>query len=134
MRLLSQHGANALFVHNVDYPSGSYGTYSRVHEGATTILMAALGMGGEINNGWTHAPANQREALALEAAKLAVDLGVDVNAANANGDTALHGAANLGYDSVVKFLVGKGANINAKNKDGKTPLEAPGRPRRRREV
>lgn len=58
----------------------------------------------------------------IEAVKLAVELGNDVNAANATGDTALHSAATHGFDSNIKFLVEKGANINAKNKKGQTPL------------
>jgi hypothetical protein len=48
--------------------------------------------------------------------------GVDVNAANAAGDTALHAAAGSGYDLVVQLLVDKGANVNAKNRRGQTPL------------
>jgi ankyrin repeat protein len=58
----------------------------------------------------------------IEAVKLTVELGNDVNAANVNGDTALHSAAFHGFDSNIKFLVEKGANINAKNKKGQTPL------------
>lgn len=133
MRLLAKHGGDPLFVHNVEYPTGSYGTYGRVNEGATTALMAAVGMGGDINSGWTTPKAGEREVLALEAVKLAVALGVDVNAANANGDTALHGAAAHDFESVSEFLVEKGARVDVKNKAGRTPLETrPGRTRMRR--
>jgi ankyrin repeat protein len=38
-----------------------------------------------------------------------VELGVDVNAANTDGRTALDAAKSLRYDTVVKFLVEKGA-------------------------
>jgi ankyrin repeat protein len=69
----------------------------------------------------TRIPADE-ERLALQAATLAVELGVDVNAANDAGDTALHAAAALGMDSVIQFLAGKGANLEAKNKAGRTPL------------
>ena len=41
--------------------------------------------------------------------KQIVDLGVDVNAANADGSTALDGAKALGYQQVVDLLVSKGA-------------------------
>jgi ankyrin repeat protein len=132
MRLLARHGADPRFVHDVEYPTGSYGTYSRVNEGATTALMAAVGMGGDINSGWALPSAGDREARALEAAKVALEAGVDVNAANANGDTALHGAAARNFESIVKYLVANGASIEARNKAGRTPLEASGgnRPRR----
>ena len=46
----------------------------------------------------------EREALTLEAVKLAVELGVDVNAANTDGRTALDAARALKYESVVKYL------------------------------
>ena len=47
--------------------------------------------------------------LTLESVKLAVELGVDVNAANPDGRTALDAARALKYDSVVAFLVERGA-------------------------
>jgi ankyrin repeat protein len=131
MRLLRQHGADPLFVHNVGYPAGSYGKYSWVNEGPTTALMAAVGMGGDIKTGWALPGAGEREALILEAVKVAADLGVDLNAANADGDTALHAAAAQELESVVKYLVEKGADASARNKSGRTPLDPPvRRPRR----
>ena len=73
----------------------------------TTALMAATGMGG--GTAWVQPARGEREALTLEAVKLAVELGVDVNAANTDGRTALDAAEALGYDTVVNFLVEKGA-------------------------
>ena len=64
------------------------------------------------------------ESQALETVAAVVSLGADVNAANQTGDTALHGAAAMGYDTVVQFLAEHGAQINAKNKRGLTPLAA----------
>ena len=64
---------------------------------STTALMAATGMGGGRRLGAT-APRAEREALTLEAVKLAVELGVDVNAANTDGRTALDAAKALKYD------------------------------------
>jgi ankyrin repeat protein len=49
------------------------------------------------------------EARVLEAVKLAVELGVDVNAANVDGRTALDAARVLKYPSVVDFLTERGA-------------------------
>ena len=64
----------------------------------------------------------EEERQALAAAKLAVELGGDVNAKNDTGDTALHSAAALGMNSMVQFLADSGANLNATNKAGKTPM------------
>jgi ankyrin repeat protein len=48
--------------------------------------------------------------------------GADVNAPDADGDTALHGAAQTGNVEITRMLLDKGANPNAKNKQGGTPL------------
>ena len=55
---------------------------------------------------------------------MAIELGVNVNAANGDGDTAMHFAATRRLDSVVQFLADKGAAINARNHMGQTPLAA----------
>jgi ankyrin repeat protein len=41
--------------------------------------------------------------------KIALELSVDINAANTDGRTALDAAKAQGFDSVVKFLVANGA-------------------------
>jgi len=46
--------------------------------------------------------------------KLVAELGVDVNAANADGRTALDAAKALKYQSVVDYLVERGARSGAK--------------------
>ena len=48
----------------------------------------------------------------------------DVRRANRNGDTALHVAAALGYDTVAQLLVDHGADTTLKNARGITPLAA----------
>ena len=58
----------------------------------------------------------------LEAVQLCYQLGMDVNAVNSMGLTALHGAANRGSDDIIRFLVEKGAKLDAKDKEGRTPL------------
>lgn len=61
----------------------------------------------------------------LEAAALLLKLGADVNAVDANGDTAMHAAALKNLPKVVQFLADKGAKVeiwNRKNKHGWTPL------------
>jgi uncharacterized protein len=48
--------------------------------------------------------------------------GAAVNAEDADGDTALHGAALTGNTEIMKRLLEKGADPNVKNKQGGTPL------------
>ncbi len=104
MRLLAKRGADPQFVHRADYIVGD--SMQRRSE-ETTALMAATGIGGA--KAWVPAETGGQEARALEAVKLAIELGADVNATNAKGQTALDGAKSSGYHSVVKFLLSKGA-------------------------
>jgi ankyrin repeat protein len=69
--------------------------------------MAAVGMVRATP--WVPPDPAGRESLTLEAVKLAVELGVDVNATNTDGRTALDAAKALRYESVTQFLAGKGA-------------------------
>ena len=105
MRLLIERGADPLFVHHADYVNGE--SYERRQE-VTTALMAAVGMGAR-TTAWVPPNRGEREALTLEAVTLAIASGVDVNAADLDGRTALDGAKALKYESVVKFLIEKGA-------------------------
>ncbi len=83
----------------------------------TTPAMAAAG-----TTGFYDLESNISEAQHLAAVKLAIELGGDVAAVNALGNTPLHIATHGGFDSVVKFLASKGAPVNIKNKAGETPL------------
>jgi ankyrin repeat protein len=67
-----------------------------------------------------------RDESRLATIRLALELGVDVNAANLAGDTALHFAASRGSDGVIRLLVDKGARLDVKNKGGQTPLSEVG--------
>lgn len=125
MRLLAKHGADPLFVHHVEHwVSGSGYQVTRYKEGATTALMAAVGMGGRVTFGEDGIEPDlvERDGPMVEAVKVAAELGVDVNAANVDGNTALHIVAARGYDAVAKFLVERGARLDARNKKGQTPL------------
>jgi ankyrin repeat protein len=68
---------------------------------------------------------------ALAAIRLALDSGVDVNAQNATGDTALHTAATSGggQPALIRLLVERGARLDVKNKADRTPLDAASRAR-----
>jgi uncharacterized protein len=60
---------------------------------------------------------------ALEGLKVLTALGVDWNQQNAKGETALHGAAGRGADTIVSYLVAQGSHLDAKTKLGLTPLD-----------
>ena len=78
----------------------------------TTPLMVAAGLGYAGNfsqslpDSW------------LAAVKYCLEVGLDINAVDNQGYTALHGAAYRGDNDLVKFLVGKGAKLDARTKRG----------------
>jgi uncharacterized protein len=86
----------------------------------TSPLMVAAGLG-------TTEPLEEagEEPEALEAVKMLLDLGADINAVDNNGDTAMHGAAYGNYPLVVKLLADRGADPQIwkeRNTFGRTPL------------
>jgi ankyrin repeat protein len=106
LRLLVELGANPL-TGNVDH---------------CTPLMVACGIG--VGSDAANETAGE-EPEVLEAAQLLLELGADVNAVDANGETAMHGAAYKNLPKVVQFLADHGAKVeiwNQKNKYGWTPL------------
>jgi ankyrin repeat protein len=60
----------------------------------------------------------------IETIKLCLAAGLDINAADNRGETALHGAALMGYDKVAGFLIQHGAKVDARDRRGFTPLDA----------
>ena len=63
----------------------------------------------------------RRFSSARDAVAYCLDLGLDINAANDHGQTALHGAVYFGATRMVPFLVDRGAKVNVVNKRGQTP-------------
>ena len=59
----------------------------------------------------------------LAAVQVAVEAGADVNAVDADGNTALHHVVDKGFDRIVQFLAVSGAKVNVANNRGDTPLE-----------
>ena len=90
-------------------------------EDNTTPLMVAAGVGTQ-NPG--EDPGTEPEV--LEAVKIALALGNDLNAVDNNGETVMHGAALKHVPSVVRYLAERGARVdvwNRPDKRGWTPLK-----------
>lgn len=107
MRVLADHGADPLVVHHAAYKSPA-----DLHplQEATTALMAATGMGGSRRlRAWAQQNSSHVERLALESVQLAVELGVDINATDLEGRTALDGARMARLRSVAAYLESRGA-------------------------
>jgi uncharacterized protein len=83
----------------------------------TTPLMAAAGVNWAVAQTYTESPQAR-----LEAVKLCLELGADVNATNSMGLTALIGAANRGSNDIIELLVARGARLDVKDREGRTPL------------
>jgi ankyrin repeat protein len=83
----------------------------------TTPLMAAAGVNWVVNQTYT-----EWDSL-LEAVELCWELGMDVNAVNSMGLTAVMGAANRGSNDIIEFLVQKGARLDVTDDEGRTPLD-----------
>ena len=87
----------------------------------TTPIIVAAGVG-------TSAPGEDpgTESEVLEAVKVALELGGDINAVDDKGETVMHGAAYKHLPGLVPFLVEAGADItvwNQPNAAGRTPLD-----------
>jgi uncharacterized protein len=108
MKLLVEHGADPKLA----------------TKSGDTPLHAATGIGWAAN--WSvNAPVPL-----IDAVKYCVELGNDVNAADNRGYTALHGAAYLGDNDMVNYLVSKGAKIDVKSKTGDSAADMASGPTR----
>ena len=117
MRLLLAHGADPLLA---------------TVENTTPLAMAA-------GVGYLDGQTPGSEADALEAVRMILDLGADINAGSECGHdaladaspyrglccgwTPLHGAASRGADSIIRLLVEQGARLDARDARGRTPLD-----------
>jgi ankyrin repeat protein len=100
MQLLLDHGADPKVV----------------TKAGVTALMVAAGMG--------HANTIRRGEQPIEAMKICLDKGVDINAATEKTlNTALHAAAGQGTDDIVQFLADHGAKLDLKDDKGRTPRD-----------
>jgi uncharacterized protein len=101
MELLLAHGADP----NITTTEG------------TTALMAASGINWVPGQTYTRSEANY-----LDAVKLCLDRGAEVNAANSLKLTAMHGAANRGWTPIIQLLADRGARLDVQDVADRTPM------------
>lgn len=95
MKLLLAHGADPNIATN----------------DKTSALMALSGVG--YADGFTHDFGTEKES--LEGMQILIDKGADVNATNADGVTALHGAAHKNFLAGIEYLVAKGGDLSIRS-------------------
>ena len=87
-----------------------------------TPLQAAAGVGygeGFAANSHRYAPTGMMAAVKY----LVEELGADVNAADHEGNTALHQAAARGDVAMIEYLVSKGADVSRLNREGQSTAD-----------
>jgi len=104
MRLLLAHGANP------SLPTAS----------GITPLMAAAGNGSA---GLDTRGRYKTQAQAVEAVNLLLGAGVNINDRDRNGQTALYGAAQWGWNNLVRALAAHNADLTVKDSRGRTAAD-----------
>ena len=100
MRLLLDHGADPTIG----------------NEDNTTPLLVAAGIG------YIEGQILASEAQALDAVEMLVELGAEVNITNDANETALHGVAYRGANSIARYLIDQGARLDARDEKGRMPV------------
>jgi ankyrin repeat protein len=107
MRLLLEHGALP------DLPTLR----------GITPVMAAAGLGSTAIDTRGYYDTDDVEQRSIESVRLLLAAGADVNHKDADGQTAMHGAARWGWKEVVPFLAANNADVDARDVLGLTPLD-----------
>ena len=90
----------------------------------TSVAMIAAGGGGQrVYPGSASVSTAATEQDSLAALTLVVEAGVDLDAFNVDGDTAIHRAAARGADSIVSYLAERGVRLDTLDRRGRTPLD-----------
>ena len=94
---------------------------ARLEDGRTPLMIAVQ---GEASGAVARVRGTAAEPRVLEATKLLLALGSDVEAADNGGNTALHLLAKRrpGFNSVIQLLAQNGAKLDPMNSKGETPL------------
>jgi ankyrin repeat protein len=104
MRLLLKAGANPMLT----------------AKGGENALMVAAGLGRPEPSNVTYHVWKQSEQ--LEAIKICLEVGLDINAQNQWGQTALHGAAFQDFPGIIELLAAEGAWLDPTDWQDQTPL------------
>jgi len=95
-------------------------------DGSTALMLAAGTSAGDNRNRRGVAAGDggriEDESTVMAAVNAALEHDPPIDAVNEDGETALCGAAAMGYNQIIQRLVDKGANVNVKTKTGRTPL------------
>lgn len=97
------------------------------HYGHTDVVETLLANNADVNARSGNAMRNQPLHAAaagrrVEAARLLIESGADVNGTQAGGFVPLHSAAQNGDLALVQLLLSRGADVNARSDDGRTAL------------
>jgi hypothetical protein len=92
-------------------------------DGTTVAMIATTGRGQRVYAATASVGTPVTDADSLAALTVLLAAPLDINAANANGQTALHNAAARGSDPIVKLLIEKGAKLDAKDRLGRQPID-----------
>jgi ankyrin repeat protein len=120
IEMMLEEGADPLIETSLNEKAFDYETkiganYNQVI-GNASLLMAASGISRR------QAFSSSEQNRAVKIVDRLIDLGADVNATNATGWTALHSAAFIGANDLVRLLKKRGAQINVSNGCGQTPI------------
>ncbi len=135
LKLMLAHGADTAWkpskVAKADDPVAGSATTMNPEVTKTALMMAITGGTGV---GVSGGPNDLREGLPtfreaadrepLDAVKLLLQAGADVNARGPDDETALHVAAKALHPGIVKSLVASGAALDAKDKNGLSAQQA----------